>query len=73
MGAAFWIPGELPADPVGDLTPPVTHAASVRRLGGFPFWRGREPLLDALEPMYARAAAHALDVLAGGGKPSRKR
>ena len=34
--------------------PPV-HAALPQRLGGFPFWRGGQPLLDVLVPWYRQA------------------
>ncbi|MBV8559109.1 MAG: hypothetical protein JO116_26510, partial [Planctomycetaceae bacterium] len=36
-----------------------------RRLGGFPFWRGTQPLLDAIEPAYSRASARGLDAFVG--------
>jgi uncharacterized Zn finger protein len=61
----FWGAGELPALPAAEAVAPVMHAAAVRRLGGFPFWRGRQRLVDALEPVYARASARALELLAG--------
>ena len=38
--------------------------ALLLRLGAFPFWRGPEPLPDALVPVYERAATAALEVLA---------
>lgn len=40
-------------------------AAVLRRLGRFPFWRGRSPLLEALEPVYAEAGARGLEVFLG--------
>ena len=39
-------------------------APLLRRLGSLPFWRGEEPLLDSLEPVYAAAITAATDVLA---------
>jgi uncharacterized Zn finger protein len=45
---------------------PAGAAALPRRLGGFPFWRGEEDLLEALDAVYGRAAAAALEILAGG-------
>jgi uncharacterized Zn finger protein len=44
---------------------PREPAALPRRLGGFPFWRGETPLLDALAPVYASASTRVLDVLLG--------
>jgi uncharacterized Zn finger protein len=65
--AAFWGVESLPADALGDVRMPPVAAALPRRLGGFPFWRGAKPLLDALEPFYLRASDRALASLAGGG------
>ena len=39
---------------------PILH-----RLGPFPFWRGGEDLLDALEPLYPAAASIAAAALVG--------
>lgn len=62
--ASFWRAAAVP----DDLTPSETLAeppgALLRRLGAFPFWRGPEPLTDALLPVYERAARAALEVLA---------
>jgi uncharacterized Zn finger protein len=62
--AGFWRPGELPPDLVPEQAPPEQAAALLARLGPFPFWRGREPLPDALRPAYERAAAAAVELLA---------
>jgi uncharacterized Zn finger protein len=43
-----------------------TTAPLLRRLGNLPFWRGEQPLLDALEPAYVTAATAAVQRLAGG-------
>ncbi len=40
-------------------------AALARRLGGFPFWRGQEGFLEAMDQTYARAARAGVEVLAG--------
>ena len=61
--ATFWRAGELPADAPGS-EPPADPGAMLSRLGPFPFWRGREPLPDALLPVYRRASAAALELLA---------
>jgi len=62
---AFWAPGKLPEDLLGDVQPPPVHAAWPKRLGKFPFWRGREHFLDALEPVYREASRHAATRLEG--------
>ncbi len=64
--AAFWGPQSAPAP----LDLPVSRAAEVpeallKRLGGFPFWRGERPLEEALAPLYREAAARGLALLAG--------
>ena len=64
--AAFWRGGELPPDVTGDVpTAPDAAAALVQRLGRFPFWRGRQPLLDAVRPAYEAASPLGLQVFLG--------
>jgi uncharacterized Zn finger protein len=65
--SAFWGAGALADVALGEVRTPLVAAALPRRLGGFPFWRGATPFLDALEPIYTRASARALDALAGDG------
>jgi len=62
---AFWQGGGLPEGFLGEVEPPPATAALLARLGPFPFWRGRQPLGEALAPVYAAAAARGLDVLLG--------
>lgn len=62
---AFWRGGELPADLFGDVNPPPADAVLPKRLGSFPFWRGTERFLEALEPLYAQASARGLDAFLG--------
>lgn len=61
----FWHGGDLPADLFGEVSPPPVSAALPKRLGNFPFWRGTERFLEALEPVYAQASARGLDVFLG--------
>lgn len=62
--ASFWRAG-APADgSVPERIPGDKPGALLLRLGAFPFWRAPEPLADALLPVYERAAAVALEVLA---------
>jgi uncharacterized Zn finger protein len=63
--SAFWAGADLPADPVGEVQIPVEAGALPKRLGPFPFWRGGAGLLEALEPLYARASARGMDVFLG--------
>jgi uncharacterized Zn finger protein len=62
--ATFWRAGELPADLVPEPADPAHAGGLLTRLGPFPFWRGHEPLPDALLPTYPRASAAALEILA---------
>jgi uncharacterized Zn finger protein len=70
--AGFWKDAELPADLLGEVAIPPVAAALPRRLGGFPFWRGRERFLDALEPVYKQAAQRGLDAFLGEATPPGK-
>ncbi len=62
---AFWSMGELPADFYGDVELAPVAAGLPKRLGGFPFWRGTEPFLDALEPVYRQASRRGLATFLG--------
>ncbi|MBN1944445.1 MAG: SWIM zinc finger family protein [Bradymonadales bacterium] len=62
--ALFWRELPLPAAPAQDIDYPQVSAALLRRLGGFPFWRGNEDFLEALLPVYENAAEVGLDVVA---------
>ncbi len=67
----FW--DGRPAAPAA--LPPVLPAAAAlpRRLGPFPFWRGQEQFLPALDPLYRAASAAGVELVAGlaggGGAP----
>ncbi len=61
----FWNGGNLPEDFCGEVQIPPVSAALLKRLGNFPFWRGKERFLDVLEPTYARASARGLAVFLG--------
>ena len=60
--ADFWKPANLP-DVAPQESRPVTEAALPRRLGKFPFWRGRINFHEFLDGVYTRASAHAVEVL----------
>ncbi len=57
----FWNAAPLPDGFHGAVQTPGTHAALVRRLGRFPFWRGEAPIADLLEPTYAAASQRGLE------------
>ena len=58
----FWGGAALPEDFFGAVTLPPVAAALPRRLGNFPFWRGEQPFIEALEPVYAQSSARGLEV-----------
>ncbi len=63
--AVFWGGEELPGDLFSEVRVPEIGAALPKRLGGFPFWRGKTPFLEALEPFYLKASPLGLDVFSG--------
>ncbi len=67
----FWRAGEVPPRLFTEPGAPDQAPALLLRLGAFPFWRGGAPLPDALLPVYERAAAAALDLLAALAPPSK--
>ena len=58
----FWGTG-LPDTPLQRLDAPSRPAPLLRRLGGFPFWRGRQSVEEALTPLYEAASSTALGIL----------
>ncbi|MCI0638555.1 MAG: SWIM zinc finger family protein [Gemmataceae bacterium] len=60
--ARFWQTGALPEDVFGVVERPPTPAALPKRLGAFPFWRGQERFLEAMESIYRAASARGLEV-----------
>jgi len=66
----FW--GLLGAeDSLDGVQIPSISAALPRRLGNFPFWRGKEGFLVELEETYRKASPVGLDVLLGEGLRNR--
>lgn len=63
--AQYWQGNEIPGDLWGEVEIPRIHAALPKRLGHFPFWRGRYHFLQTLEMMYEPAAQKGLDILIG--------
>lgn len=82
QGADQTLPEPLPVDPAefwghenadreedahGAVRIPTVSAALPKRLGNFPFWRGRDGFIPALEEIYRRASPAGLDVFLGEG------
>jgi uncharacterized Zn finger protein len=63
--AAFWGRGPVSEEMWGTVRTPTTPAAVVKRLGSFPFWRGEEKFLSAIEPLYVNASARGEEVMLG--------
>ena len=51
--------------PNGAAPVPAVSAALPKRLGNFPFWRGKSPFIPAMEEIYRHASQAGLDVLLG--------
>lgn len=67
---SFWRGGDVPADLFGAVSLPPVSAALPKRLGNFPFWRGTEHFLEALEPVYIAASPRGLDAFLGEAQAS---
>jgi len=63
--AAFWSGKSLPESIAGEARVPLVHAALPKRLGSFPFWRGSQRFLDALEPIYTEASERGMNAFLG--------
>jgi uncharacterized Zn finger protein len=61
----FWNGENLPDDFFGEVSIPSAPAALPKKLGTFPFWRGRERFLDAMETIYSKASPVGLNVFLG--------
>jgi len=63
--SSFWGREESLDDLLGEVRLPEVSATLPKRLGTFPFWRGKVPFLEALEPCYVKAASVGMDVFLG--------
>ncbi len=64
----FWGVGPESGDPVDfrdEAEAPAASAPLIRRLGAFPFWRGEEPFIEALESLLKAASPLGLGVFLG--------
>ena len=60
--SAFWDGSSLPDDLFAEVRIPPVAAALPKRLGSFPFWRGEQRFLDAIEPIYIQASPRGMDL-----------
>lgn len=66
----FWSGGNVSDDLYGGALIPLAPAALTKRLGNFPFWRGEERFLEAIEPIYVKASPLGLNLFLGEkGRP----
>lgn len=64
--AEFWgRPGAGAPEPSGTAEIPAMAAALPKRLGGFPFWRGEEDFVPAMEEAYRAASPEGMDAFLG--------
>lgn len=63
--AKYWGQGYESLRMATALSVPSFHAVIPKQLGHFPFWRGTESLLDALERVYEGASETGIDLVAG--------
>ena len=60
---AFWSGPPVPENLIGDVSVQPARATLLRGLGKFPFWRGRDNLASALDPIYRAAASRAAEAV----------
>ncbi|MDQ3814776.1 MAG: SWIM zinc finger family protein [Armatimonadota bacterium] len=61
----FWRGTELPDGFWDEVQVPPVAAALPKRLGNFPFWRGHQRFLEAVEPLYMEAASRGRSLFVG--------
>ena len=61
----FWASSRISDDFYGEVRSPAVAAALPKRLGSFPFWRGKVRFLDAIEPVYATASERGMGLFLG--------
>ncbi|HSF23675.1 MAG TPA: SWIM zinc finger family protein [Blastocatellia bacterium] len=66
--SSFWGDVTLPEDFFGSVSQPPVVAALPRRLGSFPFWRGVQTFIEAIEQVYSQSSPRGLEVFIGGSK-----
>jgi uncharacterized Zn finger protein len=61
----FWVSNRISDDFYGEVRSPAVAAALPKRLGSFPFWRGKVRFLDAIEPIYTQASERGMGLFLG--------
>jgi len=69
---AFWGSAAAEYDPGDGVYIPTVSAALPKRLGSFPFWRGQEGFLAAMENIYHQASVAGLNVFLGEYQTAKK-
>ncbi len=64
----FWGPPEFPPEHTAELDVPETAAALAHSLGGFPFWRGGDPMPDSIEEVYRIASEDVVERIVDEGE-----
>jgi len=62
---AFWAGESAPVDEGGELHIPSVPGALARRLGGYPFWRGKDDCAAVIDRAYHNASISGVDVYLG--------
>lgn len=71
--ALFWATAAPQHDTGGEVIVTSVSASLPKRLGNFPFWRGEERFLSALESVYSEASPFGLDVFLAESHAREKR
>ncbi|HTG57796.1 MAG TPA: SWIM zinc finger family protein [Terriglobia bacterium] len=61
----FWAARRVSDDFYSEVRTPPLAAALPKRLGSFPFWRGKVRFLEAIEPVYAKTSEDGMRLLLG--------
>lgn len=64
----FWNGDVLPEDFFGEVSVSEVHGVILKRLGSFPFWRGEENFLEAMERIYSHCSPFGLNLFLGEAK-----
>ncbi len=66
----FWGRERVTGEPEMSAHVPEMHAALPKQLGSFPFWRGKEKFMPAMEEIYECASPAGMDAFLGGQQES---
>jgi uncharacterized Zn finger protein len=63
--SSYWNGGGISDDLLGEVRIPPIAAALPKRLGSFPFWRGKERFIETIESIYERSSQRGMDIFLG--------